>query len=284
MCDGGVGVGDDQLGAGVQAGARGTRVRYASPWRPGQGARALPSASWRSRVLDHGLIQRTLATALRTGGDLAEIFVEDRASVQRRARRRQGREPHRRGATGAPGSGSSSATPPASPTRPTCPEAGLAEAAEAAAAAARSGGGGVREVALTRLEAPRPNEVAILPEDVAKAAQGGAAAPGRRRSARAAGVGHHPGDGPLRRQPPAHPRRQQRRPPHRGRPGPHPVLGHGGRLRRHRHADRLPVARAHRRLRAVRHATTWRTSAGRPPSGRCSSWPPVPRPRARCRS
>ncbi|HEY9559115.1 MAG TPA: DNA gyrase modulator, partial [Acidimicrobiales bacterium] len=32
-------------------------------------------------MLDHGLIQRTLGAALRTGGDLAEIFVEDKASA-----------------------------------------------------------------------------------------------------------------------------------------------------------------------------------------------------------
>ena len=46
---------------------------------------------------------------------------------------------------------------------------GLAEAAEAAGAAARSGGGGVVEVALTRQDAPRPNPIAVLPEEVAKA-------------------------------------------------------------------------------------------------------------------
>ena len=31
-------------------------------------------------MLDHDLIRRTLGTALRTGGELAEIFVEDRTS------------------------------------------------------------------------------------------------------------------------------------------------------------------------------------------------------------
>jgi TldD protein len=119
-------------------------------------------------VLDQNLIQRTLDTALRTGGELAELFVEDRASSNavfddgKVEHLSSGRE---RGAgirvivgetTGFAHTADLS-------------EAGLAEAAEAAAAAARSGGGGVREVALTRLEAPRPNEVAILPEAVAKA-------------------------------------------------------------------------------------------------------------------
>ena len=119
-------------------------------------------------MLDHALIQRTLDTALRTGGELAEVFVEDKSSsnavfddgkVENLA---SGRE---RGAgirvivgdtTGFAHTADLS-------------ETGLREAAEAAAAAARSGGGGVREVALTRVESPRPNEVAILPEDVAKA-------------------------------------------------------------------------------------------------------------------
>ena len=119
-------------------------------------------------MLDPTLIQRTLDTALRTGGELAELFVEDRTSSNavfddgRVENLSSGRE---RGAgirvivgetTGFAHTADLS-------------EAGLAEAAEAAAAAARSGGGGVREVALTRLEAPRPNEVAILPEAVAKA-------------------------------------------------------------------------------------------------------------------
>ena len=119
-------------------------------------------------------------TALRTGGELAEIFVEDKASsnaifddgkVENLSSGRDrgagirvivgdttGLRPHRR--------------PVAEP--------GLAEAAEAAGAAARSGGGGVVEVALTRQDAPRPNDIAIYPEDVAKATQGRPAPPGRR--------------------------------------------------------------------------------------------------------
>ncbi len=119
-------------------------------------------------MLDQDLIQRTLGAALRTGGELAEIFVEDKASSN--AIFDDGKVEHLtsgrdRGAgirvivgdtTGFAHTADLS-------------EAGLAQAAEAAAAAARSGGGGVREVALTRQVAPRPNEVARLPEDVAKA-------------------------------------------------------------------------------------------------------------------
>jgi len=119
-------------------------------------------------VLDHDLIQRTLGAALRTGGDLAEIFVEDKSSAN--AVFDDGKVEHLtsgrdRGAgirvivgdtTGFAHTADLS-------------EAGLASAAEAAAAAAREGGGGVREVALTRQDAPRPNGIAVLPEDVAKA-------------------------------------------------------------------------------------------------------------------
>jgi TldD protein len=119
-------------------------------------------------LLDEGLIQRTLDLGLRTGGELAELFVEDRASSNaifddgKVENLSSGRE---RGAgirvivgdtTGFAHTADLS-------------ESGLAEAAEAAAAAARSGGGGVREVVLTRQTSPRPNEVAILPEEVAKA-------------------------------------------------------------------------------------------------------------------
>jgi TldD protein len=119
-------------------------------------------------VLEEGLIQRTLDAALRTGGDLAELFVEDKSSSNalfddgKVENLSSGRD---RGAgirvivgdtTGFAHTADLS-------------EAGLAEAAEAAAAAARGGGGGVREVALTRQTSPRPNEIAILPEDVAKA-------------------------------------------------------------------------------------------------------------------
>ncbi|MDQ2650584.1 MAG: TldD/PmbA family protein, partial [Actinomycetota bacterium] len=107
-------------------------------------------------MLDDGLIQRTLATALRTGGELAELFVEDRVSSNalfddgKVENLTSGRE---RGAgirvivgdtTGFAHTADLS-------------ETGLAEAAEAAAAAARHGGGGVREVNLERLVAPAPH-------------------------------------------------------------------------------------------------------------------------------
>ncbi len=118
-------------------------------------------------MLDHALIQRTLEVALRTGGDLAEIFVEDKSSAN--AVLDDGKVEHLisgrdRGAgirvivgdtTGFAHTADLS-------------EPGLAAAAEGAAAAARTGGGGVRQVELVATEAPRPNEISMLPEDVAK--------------------------------------------------------------------------------------------------------------------
>lgn len=119
-------------------------------------------------MIDHDVIRQTLSTALRTGGDFAEIFVEDKVSSNalfddgKVENLSSGRD---RGAgirvivgetTGFAHTADLSA-------------AGLAEAAEAAGAAARSGGGGVKEIALTRQSAPRPNEIEILPEEVAKA-------------------------------------------------------------------------------------------------------------------
>ena len=119
-------------------------------------------------MLDHDLIQRTLSTALRTGGELAEIFVEDKASSNaifddgKVENLSSGRD---RGAGIRVIVGDTTGFAHTADLT----EAGLAEAAEAAGAAARSGGGGVVEVALTRQDAPRPNDIAILPEEVAKA-------------------------------------------------------------------------------------------------------------------
>jgi TldD protein len=119
-------------------------------------------------VLDQDLIQRTLGTALRTGGDLAEIFVEDKASSN--AIFDDGKVEHLTSGRDR-GAGIRVIVGDTTGFAHTADltEAGLADAAEAAAAAARSGGGGVREVALARQTSPRPNDVAVLPEDVAKA-------------------------------------------------------------------------------------------------------------------
>jgi TldD protein len=118
-------------------------------------------------VLDESAIQRTLGTALRTGGDFAEVFVEDKRSSSamlddgRVEELSSGRD---RGAGIRVVVGDTTGFAHTADLT----DAGLRTAAAAAAAAARSGGGGLREVALTREAAPRPNEVAVLPETVAK--------------------------------------------------------------------------------------------------------------------
>jgi TldD protein len=118
-------------------------------------------------VLDESVIQRTLATALRTGGDFAEVFVEDRRSSAamlddgRVEELSSGRD---RGAGIRVVVGETTGFAHTADLT----DGGLRAAAEAAAAAARSGGGGFREVALTRQSAVRPNRVAVLPETVAK--------------------------------------------------------------------------------------------------------------------
>ena len=123
-------------------------------------------------MLDEALVQRTLATALRTGGDFAEVFVEDKRSSAamlddgRVEELSSGRD---RGAGIRVIVGETTGFAHTADLT----DAGLRSAAEAAAAAARSGGGGVREVALSRQQAPRPHEVSILPETVAKASKVG---------------------------------------------------------------------------------------------------------------
>ena len=228
-------------------------------------------------MLDDDVIQRILGTALRTGGELRRGLRRGQGQLQRHPRRRQGRGAELRPRPRAPASGSSSATPPASPTPPTSPRPACAEAAEAAGAAARSAAAAWCEVALTRQDAPRPNDVAVLPEDVAKAAK----VELLRRAddaARGAGSADQPGDGPLRRQPPPDPRRQQRRPARRGRPGPHAVLG-AWRWPRATPACRPATSRsAARSASSCSTASTSRTSPARPPSGRSPSWPPARRP------
>ncbi|GIU89005.1 MAG: peptidase [Acidimicrobiia bacterium] len=119
-------------------------------------------------MLDEDLLRATLEHALRSGGDFAEVFVEDRRGTS--ARYDDGRveelvSARERGAgirvvrgdtTGFAHTADLSA-------------GGLRSAAEAAAAAARGGGGGGRSVALTPRPVERPHDVAVLPEQVEKA-------------------------------------------------------------------------------------------------------------------
>jgi TldD protein len=119
-------------------------------------------------LIEEAVLARTLGSALRHGGDFAEVFAEDRRTAGARLddgkveefvsgrERGAGIRVVRGDTTGFAHTADLS-------------EAGLLEAAEAAAAAARGGGGGAREVALERRDVRRPHEIGILPETVEKA-------------------------------------------------------------------------------------------------------------------
>ncbi len=119
-------------------------------------------------MLDEDLIVKTISRALSTGGDFAEIFVEDKRSSSavfddgKVEELTSGRD---RGAGIRVVVGDTTGFAHTADLS----EKGLGEAAKAAAAAARSGGGGTSCAPLTRQHAPRPNEVSIYPADVAKA-------------------------------------------------------------------------------------------------------------------
>jgi TldD protein len=122
----------------------------------------------RNVLIDESVVEGVIATALRTGGDFAEVFAEDRrGSVARLDDGRveeltSGRD---RGAGIRVVVGETTGFAHTSDLS----ESGLRAAAEAAAAAARGGGGGVRVASLSRVSAPSPNQVDILPESVPKA-------------------------------------------------------------------------------------------------------------------
>jgi TldD protein len=119
-------------------------------------------------VIEESVISRTLGTALSTGGEFAEIFVEDKRSSSavlddgKVEELTSGRD---RGAGIRVVVGDTTGFAHTADLT----ESGLASAAEAAAAAARGGGGGTRTIDLTRRTAPAPNVVEIMPGDVAKA-------------------------------------------------------------------------------------------------------------------
>jgi TldD protein len=117
---------------------------------------------------DQGVIDATLAAAVARGGDFAEVFFEDRRSARallddgKVEELSSGRD---RGAGIRVVVGETTGFAHTTDLS----EAGLLAAAEAAGAAARSEGGGVNIVPLSRVDAPSPNPVAVLPETVAKA-------------------------------------------------------------------------------------------------------------------
>ncbi len=118
-------------------------------------------------MIEEAVLQRVLSTALRTGGDFAEVFAEDRRSssaVLDDGRVEEFTSGRDRGAGIRVIRGDTTGFAHTADLS----EDGLRSAAEAAAAAARGGGGGVREVALTRRDVTRPHGVDVLPETVAK--------------------------------------------------------------------------------------------------------------------
>ena len=121
-------------------------------------------------MIEEPVLQRVLGTALRSGGEFAEVFAEDKRNSS--ARLDDGRVEELtsgldRGAGIRVVRGDTTGFAHTSDLS----EDGLRSAAEAAAAAARGGGGGVKEVEVTRRPVERPHDVQILPQDVPKAAK-----------------------------------------------------------------------------------------------------------------
>ena len=119
-------------------------------------------------LIDDDTLASVLGEALRTGGDFAEVFAEDKVSSSaylddgRIEELSSGRD---RGAGIRVVGGETTGFAHTADLSP----AGLAAAAKAAAAAARSSDGKVHTVALTRSEVRHPSPARIQPGDVAKA-------------------------------------------------------------------------------------------------------------------
>jgi TldD protein len=119
-------------------------------------------------VIEDSVISRVLGAALRTGGEFAEVFAEDRrtsSAVLDDGRVEELTSGRDRGAGIRVVIGETTGFAHTADLS----EDGLRRAAEAAAAAARGGGGGVRTVALTKQTAPSYSDVRVAPEDVPKA-------------------------------------------------------------------------------------------------------------------
>ena len=126
------------------------------------------TGSLETGLLDAGLLADTLSVAMATGGEFAEVFVEDRRSTSavlddgRIEELSSGRD---RGAGIRVVVGETTGFAHTADLS----QAGLRNAAEAASAAARSGGGGVREVTLDGPSGPSSAVIGVLPADVPKA-------------------------------------------------------------------------------------------------------------------
>ncbi len=119
-------------------------------------------------MIDHDVLERVLSTAMRSGGEFAEVYAEDKRSTSaglddgRVEQVTSGRD---RGAGIRVVAGETTGFAHTSDLS----ETGLRNAAEAAAAAARRGGGGTRTVALSPVDIVRRNVVDTYPDEVAKA-------------------------------------------------------------------------------------------------------------------
>jgi TldD protein len=117
-------------------------------------------------LVETPVVERVLGRALHRGGEFAEVFVEDRRGTSavlddgKIEELSSGRD---RGAGVRVVVGETTGYAHTADLT----EAGLLAAAEAAAAVARDGAG-TRTVALTPVTAPAPNDVALMPETVAK--------------------------------------------------------------------------------------------------------------------
>ena len=121
-------------------------------------------------MLEESVVQNVLAAALRSGGEWAEVFVEDRHSSGGRlddGRVEELSSLRDRGAGIRVVVGETTGFAHTADLS----ENGLRLAADAASAVARSGGGGVKEVALTKQTQPLINDIVTLPESVEKAAK-----------------------------------------------------------------------------------------------------------------
>src|SRR5436305_14144550 len=122
-------------------------------------------------MIEQSVVQRALGVALRTGGDFAEVFVEDRRSSGARLddgrveELTSGRE---RGAGIRVVVGDTTGFAHTADLS----ERALSDAASAAAAAARQGGGGTRTVAFTKVGATS-QPVRVPPGSVTKATKVG---------------------------------------------------------------------------------------------------------------
>ena len=119
-------------------------------------------------MIEQSVLEEVLSVAMRTGGDFAEVFAEDRRNASavlddgRVEELTSGRD---RGAGIRVVVGDTTGFAHTADLS----EAGLLAAAEAAAAAARGGGGGANVVALDRRSASRGYDIETYPGDVAKA-------------------------------------------------------------------------------------------------------------------